>query len=73
MKKFKPIRVAILLLSFLISIFYQPNWIYENFWSRADFYDALPVTVPFFMFLIIYSTISTLFVELIIRFVKKYA
>jgi hypothetical protein len=52
---------------------YQPNWIYENFWSKADFYSSIPFMVPFLAFLIIYAAIATGLVELGIRFVKKYA
>jgi hypothetical protein len=52
---------------------YQPNWVYENFWSRADFYDSIPFTVPYLVFLLIYSAITTGLAELGIRFIKKYA
>jgi len=67
------IRVTLLALTFLISMLIQPNWVYENFWSKADFYDSLPFTVPFLVFLTIYASISTAIAELGIRFVKRYA
>jgi hypothetical protein len=51
---------------------YQPNWVYENLWSKADFYSSIPFTVPFLAFLLFHSLISTTIVELGIRFVKKY-
>jgi hypothetical protein len=51
---------------------YQPNWVYENFWSKADFYDSIPFTVPYLAFLLIYSAITTGLAELGIRFIKKY-
>jgi hypothetical protein len=51
---------------------YQPNWVYENFWSKANFYESFPFAVPFLVFLIIYSSITTVLVELGIRFIKKY-
>jgi hypothetical protein len=69
----KKIRIAILVVTFLFGLIYQPVWVYNNFWFRADFYDSIPFTVPYWSFLLIYSLISTAFVELVIRFVKKYA
>jgi hypothetical protein len=69
----KKIRIAILVVTFLFGLIYQPVWVYNNFWFRADFYDSIPFTVPYWSFLLIYSLISTAFVELVIRFVNKYA
>jgi hypothetical protein len=67
------VRIALLGFVFLCAFFYQPNWVYENFWSKADFYDSLPFTVTLLVFLTIYASISTVITELGIRFVKKYA
>jgi hypothetical protein len=67
------IRLSLLALVFLTSMLIQPNWVYENFWSKADFYDSVPFDVPFMVFLLIYSIIATAVAELSIRFVKKYA
>jgi len=66
-------RISLLVLTFLVAMAYQPNWVYENFWSKADFYNSIPFTVPYLAFLLIYSAITTGFVALGIRFVKKYA
>ena len=66
-------RIALLVLTFISAMAYQPNWVYENFWSKAEFYDSIPFTVPYLVFLIIYSAITTGLAELGIRFVKKYA
>jgi hypothetical protein len=66
-------RVSLLALVFLSTILYQPNWVYENFWSKADFYDSIPFTVPYLVFLLVYSAITTALAELGIRFIKKYA
>lgn len=66
-------RIALLVLTFISAMAYQPNWVYENFWSKADFYDSIPFTVPFLVFLIIYSSITTGLVELGIRLTKKHA
>lgn len=66
-------RIVLLVLTFISAMAYQPNWVYENFWSKADFYDSIPFTVPYLAFLIIYSVITTSLIELAIRFIKKYA
>jgi hypothetical protein len=66
-------RISLLVLIFLSAMVYQPNWVYENFWSKAAFYDSIPFTIPYLAFLIIYSVITTGFAELGIRFIKKYA
>ena len=66
-------RISLLVLIFLSAMLYKPNWVYENFWSKADFYDSIPFTVPYLAFLIIYSVITTSLAELAIRFIKKYA
>jgi hypothetical protein len=67
------VHISLLGLIFLCGFFYQPNWVYENFWSKADFYDSLPFAVPFLVFLTVYASISTAISELGIRFVKRYA
>ena len=67
------VRALLLTFTFLLGMLYQPNWVYENFWSKAAFYNSIPFTVPYLAFLIIYSLITTGFAELGIRFIKKYA
>ena len=69
----KKTRISILVVTFLFGLIYQPVWVYNNFWYRADFYDAIPFTVTYWVFLLIYAIISTAFVELVIRLIKKYA
>ena len=66
------VHTSLLGLIFLIGFLYQPKWVYENFWSKADFYDSIPFTVPFLVFLIIYAATTTALSELGIRFIKKY-
>ena len=66
-------RISLLVLTFISAMLFQPNWVYENFWSKADFYDSIPFTIPYLAFLIIYSSITTVLTELGIRFIKKYA
>lgn len=67
------VRISILSLIFLAAFFYQPNWVYENFWSRADFYESLPFTVPYLVFQVVFAAIATSLTELGIRVIKKYA
>jgi len=66
-------RIALLSLTFIIAFLHQPGWVYENFWSKAEFYDSIPFTVPYNAYLIIFAIITTSLSELLIRFVKKYA
>ena len=66
-------RISLLMLTFILTMAYQPNWVYENFWSKADFYDSIPFTVPYLVFLLVYSSITTGLAELAIRFIKKFA
>jgi hypothetical protein len=51
----------------------EPNFIYENFWSKAEFWDVLPFTPSVYLYRFLYAVITTGFVELLIRFIKKYA
>ena len=59
-------------LVFLVGLVYQPNWVLDNFWLKADFYDDIPFQVPFLVFLMIYSYLNLIFVWFVVKFVKKY-
>ena len=67
------IRISLLVAAFISAIFYQPNWVYQNFWSKAEFYDSIPFRVPYLVFLVIYALVTAGLAELGIRFLKKYA
>ena len=67
------VRILTLSFIFLLGFIYQPNWVYNNFWFKAEFYDSILFTVPYWSFLLIYSILSTMAVEVLIRFIKKYA
>ena len=69
----KKAHISILVVTFLFGLIYQPVWVYNNFWYKADFYDSIPFTVPYWVFLLVYAIISTVFVESVIRLIKKYA
>jgi hypothetical protein len=66
-------RVTILAVTFIIAFFYQPNWIYYNFYFNPKWVDSAWWSTPYWVYLLIYSIIATLFIELTIRFIKKYA
>ena len=53
-------------------IFPEPNPIYENFWSRADFYDSIPFTVYYWEYKIFYTVVLATLIWGFIRFAKKY-
>jgi hypothetical protein len=67
------LRISILSFTFLLGFFYQPNWIYQNFYSNPRWVDDAWWSLNYPAFLIVYAIISVGFVELIIRLVKKYA
>jgi hypothetical protein len=67
------VRISILSITFLIGFIYQPNWIYQNFYSNPRWVDDAWWGLNYPAFLIIYAVISVGFVELIIKFIKKYA
>ncbi len=58
-------------LIFISGFQYQPNWVYDNFWAKADFYDSIPFDVPYFVFLSIYSSLLTLLVWVSVKFAKS--
>ena len=68
------IRMSLLSFVFLVAFFLpEPNIIYENFWSKADFWDVLPFTPSIYLYRFLYAVILTGIVELAIRLIKKYA
>ena len=57
-------------LVFLFGVVYQPNWVVNNFWLKADFYEDIPFQVPYLVFLITYSSLNTIFVWFLVKFIK---
>ena len=57
---------------FLTGFIYQPNWVYENFWSKAGFYDSLPFDFPYTGFLLIYSSLLTALMAISVKLIKKF-
>lgn len=56
---------------FLFGFLYQPTWVRDNFWFKADFYDSLPFKFPYLLFLLIYSILSVGVTWSIIQWVKR--
>ena len=69
----KKARISILSFTFLFGFLYQPNWIYQNFYSNPRWVDDAWWSLNYPAFLFIYSVISVGFVELAIRLIKEYA
>ena len=66
--------MSLLSFVFLVAFFLpEPNFIYENFWIKADFWDVLPFTPSIYLYRFLYAVILTGIVELAIRLIKKYA
>ena len=68
------VRISMLVVFFLAGFFLpEPNFIYENFWSKAEFWSVLPFTPSYYLYRFLYASVLTGLIELLIRFVKKYA
>jgi len=67
------VRISLLSLTFIIGFFYQPNWIYQNFYFNPRWVEDSWWSLNYWAFLLIYAFLSVVFVEIIIRLVKKYA
>jgi len=65
-------EIAFYLLVFISGLVYQPNWVYDNFWGKANFYDSLPFTVYFWQLQVIYALILVPIVWGLIRAIKRY-
>ena len=65
-------RIALLIFCFLVSVFVQPNWVTDNFWYKAEFWEALPFNFPYMGFILIYAAITTVLFDLFMRFIEKY-
>ena len=65
-------QMVFYVLVFLFGLVYQPNWVLDNFWLKADFYDDIPFRVPFLVFLIIYSYLNLIFVWYAVKLIKKH-
>ena len=63
---------AFLIFVFVGGLVFQPAWVTENFWTKAEFYESIPFEFPYMLFLIISSGLQTIFAYLLIKAVKKY-
>lgn len=70
--KMSKARISILSITFLFGFFYQPNWIYNTFYFNPRWIDGAWWSLNYPVFLILYAVISVVFVELVIRIIKKY-
>ena len=70
--KFTKKEIAFYSLVFLSGQVYQPNWVYDNFLGKADFYDSFPFTVFYWQFLLIYSIILVPIVWYVVRLIKRF-
>ena len=68
----KKLRKAVLVFTFLLGLVYQPNWVYQNFYSNPRWVDDAWWSLSYPAYLLVYALLSTAFVELVIRLIKKY-
>ena len=72
MRKFTLKQSTFYTFIFLFGFIYQPNWVYENFWSKAEFYDSLPFQFPYLGYILIYSSLSTGLAFFFVTFAKRH-
>jgi hypothetical protein len=65
-------QIVFFALVFIYGFLFQPRWVIDNFWLKADFYNDIPFRVPYLAFLALYAFLNTLFVWYVVKFVKKY-
>ena len=68
----KKSRISILIATFAIGFLYQPNWIYQNFYYNPKWVDNSNWAPNYLIYLLIYACLTTLFIDTVIRFSKKY-
>jgi hypothetical protein len=66
------LRISVLIANFFVAIFYQPNWVYYNFYFNPKWVDNAWWSTSYWFYLAVYAILSTILVECVIRFVKKY-
>lgn len=66
-------RIALFVVVVNVAIFYQPNWIYKTFYYNPRWVNDAWWSLSYPAYLLVYASMFVLFVELIIRFIKKYA
>ena len=71
-KPFSTKQMVFLALVFTCGFLFQPRWVIDNFWLKADFYNDIPFRVPYLVFLALYAFMNTLFVWYVVKFVKKH-
>ena len=70
--KFTKKEIAFYSLVFLSGQVYQPGWVYDNFWGKANFYESIAFTVYYWQFALVYSIILVPVVWYAVRLIKRY-
>jgi hypothetical protein len=65
-------QIVFFALVFIYGFLFQPRWVVDNFWLKADFYNDIPFKVPYLAFLALYAFLNTLFVWFVVKFMKKH-
>ena len=66
-------RLTLFIVVINVAVFYQPNWIYKTFYYNPRWVNDAWWSLSYPAYLLVYASMFVLFVELIIRFIKKYA
>jgi len=65
-------QIVFFALVFIFGFFFQPSWVVDNFWLKADFYNDIPFRVPYLGFLTLFAFLHTIFVWYVVKLIKKY-
>ena len=65
-------QIVFFALVFIFGFLFQPKWVVDNFWLKADFYNDIPFRVPYLAFLALFAFFNTLFVWIVVKLIKKY-
>jgi hypothetical protein len=57
---------------FIVGYFYQPNWLYMNFYSNPKFRDGATWVPSFGIYSALSGFLTAVFIWAFIRFAKKY-
>jgi len=64
-------EIAFYSLVFFSGLVYQPDWVYDNFWGNAGFYESIPFNIYYWQFALVYSIILVPVVWSVVRLIKR--
>jgi hypothetical protein len=66
-------RIAVLAATFLFAFNFPPWWVVDNFFFKIEILNDLPFGASYFLHRFVVAIVTTILVELLIRFIKRHA